>query len=235
MGSTLTPLRALAPSVIASQTLEGSRCQRDQSSFGPLRIPGPPSANRHAKARLDLRQQPHRLEVAADGRHFAFAVGTKPEGNLVHVQVRFHLLLRAKLTDREILIANYQTDFPLAGISAHRPAEAPEFGQVSGILNVCGRRVAMDNDGFVLHERSVSFIITPDALRFRVGGRPSEHTPEHLQSSINPIPLDRSRSITLDARDEQDNQDTLAPALQKRSPPDGLLAPLRHVSINIDR
>src|SRR3990170_4189132 len=94
----------------------------------------------------------------------------------------------------------------------------------------------MDNDRFVLHERPVSFIITPDAFRLRVGGRPSEHTPEHLQGSIDPaILLDRSRSITLDARDEQDNQDTLAPALQRRSSPDGLLAPLRRFSINIDR
>jgi hypothetical protein len=49
------------------------------------------------------------------------------------------------------------------------------------------------------------------------------------------ILVNRSRSITLDARDKQDNRDTLAPAFQRRSSPDGLPAPLRHVSINIDR
>jgi hypothetical protein len=56
------------------------------------------------------------------------------------------------------------------------------------------------------------------------------------QGSIDPaILVNWSPSIALDTRDEQDNQDTLAPAVQKRSPSDGLPVPLRHFSINIDR
>jgi hypothetical protein len=100
-----------------------------------------------------------------------------------------------------------------SSIPASKPFEAPEFGQVSGILNVGGRRVAMDNDRLVLHECPISFIVSPDALRHRVGGRAAEHTPEHFQGNVDPVILiDRSRSITLDTRDEQNNQDALASA-----------------------
>ena len=53
---------------------------------------------------------------------------------------------------------------------------------------------------------------------------------DRCEGSVDPaILLDRSRSITLDARDEQDNQDTLAPALHWQSAPGGLLAPLSPV------
>ena len=105
------------------QTLESSGCQRDQPSFGPLGIRRPPSANRHAEARLDLRQQLHRSEVAAAGRDFALALGTKPPSNLVHIKAWFHLLLRAEFTNREILVADYHAGLSLARFPTHRPAE----------------------------------------------------------------------------------------------------------------
>lgn len=88
-----------------------------------------------------------------------------------------------------------------------------------------------------LHERPVPFIITPDVLRLRIGRCPAKHTPEHLQGGVDPVLLvDRGRTIALDARDEQDNQDTLATAAEKRSSMDRRLrAPLYHYRINIDR
>jgi hypothetical protein len=57
------------------------------------------------------------------------------------------VLLLGEFTDREILISNHQPDLALAGVAAHRSAEVRNVGQVSGILNIAGRRVAMDNDG----------------------------------------------------------------------------------------
>src|ERR1700682_1406946 len=87
----------------------------------------------------------------------------------------------------------------------------------------------MDNHRLVFHERPVPLIVTPGAPRLRVGARPAEHTPEHFQGGVDPVILvDRSRSITLDARDEQDNQDTLAPALESRSSATGPCLPFRH-------
>ena len=107
---------------------------------------------------------------------------------------------------------------------------------MSGVLDVGARRVAMDDDWFVFHQCAVSFIVAPDTLRLWIGGRPSKHTPEHVQGSVDPaILVDGSPPITLDARDEQNDEDTLAPALQERSPSDGQAAPCGHFSINIDR
>jgi hypothetical protein len=196
------------------QTLQGSRRQRDKPSFGPVGIRRSASASRHAKARLDVGEELHRPDVAAAGKDLPLAFCAKPTGDLVHVEARFHLLLLRELTDREILIANHQPNLSLT-IAAHRSAEAREFGQVSGVLDVGARRVALHNDRLVFHQCPVSFIVAPDALRLRIGGRPSDDTTEHLQGSVDPaILVNRSRSITLDARDEQDDQHTFAPATE---------------------
>jgi hypothetical protein len=80
--------------------------------------------------------------------------------------VRFHLLLRAESTNREILVADYQADLSLARFSTHRPAETPEFAQVSGLLDVGGHCIAMNDDWLVSHEHAVPFIVTPDAFAF---------------------------------------------------------------------
>lgn len=47
------------------KAFEGSRCQWDKPSFGPVRIRRSSSAKRNAKARLDVRQQLHRPKIAA--------------------------------------------------------------------------------------------------------------------------------------------------------------------------
>ena len=73
----------------------------------------------------------------------------------------------------------------------------------------------MHNDRLIFHQCPVSFIVAPHALRLRIGGRPSERTTEHLQGSVDPaILVNRSRSITLDTRDEQDDQHPFAPATE---------------------
>lgn len=149
-------------------------------------------------------------------------------------KVRSHVLLRSEFTNREILVANDQADLALARVPTQRPAETPEFDQISGILDVGGRRTAMNDDWLGPHQHAVPFIVAPDSFRLRVGSRPSEHTSKHFQGSGDPALLvNRSRPVTLDTGHEQDNQDTLAPALQERSLSDGLPATLRHFSINI--
>jgi hypothetical protein len=61
----------------------------------------------------------------------------------------------------------------------------------------------MNHHRLVSNERTVSFIITPDALRPWVSGRASEDAPEHLQGGVDPV----RRSVAFDARDEQDDKD----------------------------
>ena len=73
----------------------------------------------------------------------------------------------------------------------------------------------MNNDRFVFYQCPVSFIVAPDAFRLRIGGRPSEDPTKHLQGCVDPMILvNRSRSITLDARNEQDDQHPFAPATE---------------------
>ena len=62
----------------------------------------------------------------------------------------------------------------------------------------------MDNHRLVLHERAIPLLITPDALRLRVGRCSSKYTAEHLEGRVDPVLLvDRCRTIALDARNEQ--------------------------------
>ena len=55
----------------------------------------------------------------------------------------------------------------------------------------------MNDDWLVSHEHAVPFIVTPDSFRLRVGGRPSEHTSEHLQGSIDPMKGGRKRVLVV--------------------------------------
>lgn len=87
----------------------------------------------------------------------------------------------------------------------------------------------MNNDRLIFHERAVSFIIAPDTLRSGIRRRPSKHAAEHLQGAVDPALLvNRSRSVAFDARNEQDDENTLATAAEKRSLADRRGAPLHH-------
>jgi hypothetical protein len=69
----------------------------------------------------------------------------------------------------------------------------------------------MDDNRLILHERPMAFIIAPDAPRLRIGSRLAENPPEHLQRGVNPaILVNWGRSVTLDARNEQDDENALA-------------------------
>src|SRR5713226_7716652 len=79
----------------------------------------------------------------------------------------------------------------------------------------------------VFHESPVSLIITPDALRLRIGRGPSEHTSEHLQGGIDPVLLvDRGCSFAFNARDEQNHKDALTTTTEEWSPSDSSLRSL---------
>jgi len=80
------------------------------------------------------------------------------------------------------------------------------------------------------HERTIALVVAPDALRLRVGGGAAEHVPEHLERRVHPgLLIDGRRPVTLNARDEEDHQDALAPAAQDLLPCLGLLCTgLRH-------
>ncbi len=69
----------------------------------------------------------------------------------------------------------------------------------------------MHDDGLVLHERTASFIIAPDALGLRVRRCAAEYAPEHLQRVVDPPRLVNGRHpIALDTRDKQDHKNPLA-------------------------
>ena len=74
----------------------------------------------------------------------------------------------------------------------------------------------MHDDRLVLHERAASLVITPDALRLRVGRRTSEHAPEHLQSGVDPVLLvDRSIDVVPSRSTLGTNRTLLRPPLKK--------------------
>jgi hypothetical protein len=90
------------------------------------------------------------------------------------------------------------TTKPISPWRASRPIlrqNLPSSAKFSGVLDIDGRRVAMDNDRLVLHQHATSFIVAPDALRLWVSGCAAEHAPEHLQRRINPtLLIDRGGS-----------------------------------------
>lgn len=135
----------------------------------------------------------------------------------------------------EVAVADNQSDLTLPGFVSHRSAEAPERGEVPGILDIGGCGLTVDDDRLVF-ERAASLVITPDALCLRVGGRTSENAPDHVQRSVDPVILGDGRpSIALDARHEQTDQDALAAFSENGSSPPRCGTPLRHPPINIDR
>jgi hypothetical protein len=71
-------------------------------------------------------------------------------------------------------------DFALVRLTSQLPAKVTQRGEIVIVLNVEGRCVAVHDDGLILHERSTSLIVAPDALRLGECGRASEYAPKHL-------------------------------------------------------
>jgi hypothetical protein len=53
-------------------------------------------------------------------------------------------------------------DLALVRLAAHAPAEAREPAEVVGVLDLLGRRVAMDDDRLVPHERAAPLVVPPE-------------------------------------------------------------------------
>ena len=72
------------------------------------------------------------------------------------------------------------------------------------MLDVGRSRVAVHDDGLVHDEGSAAFVVSPDALGLRVGGRAAEHAPEHLERGVDPaLLIYGGGSVALDARNEE--------------------------------
>ncbi|MBI2835928.1 MAG: hypothetical protein HYX76_16035, partial [Acidobacteria bacterium] len=99
-----------------------------------------------------------------------------------------------------VFAADDQANLSLARLASHPSAETPKRSEVSGVLDVGWRPVTVDDDGFVLNKRATSLVITPDALRLRVGRRASDHAPKQLQSGVDPVILvDDRAAVALNA------------------------------------
>lgn len=219
------------------KALEGSWCERDKPPLGPMRVRRSPAAGRRPEPGLDVRQQLHRSEMTPRSVHFPFAFGAKTPGNLVHVELSFHVLLLREVVNGEVLVADNEADLSLLSLASHLPAEPPEFGEFAGVLNIERRSVAMDDDRFIANKGATSFIVAPDAFCFRVGCRATEDASGDFQSRVNPLLLvDRRLSVPLDAWDEKDHKDPLAPSTKNLLLLARWICPLlRHSTINIDR
>lgn len=109
--------------------------------------------------------------------------------------------------DSEILVPDDESDFPLMSLASHLSAKPAERGEVAAVLNIERRRIAMNDNRFISHKSATPFVIAPYTLRLRIGGRAAENATKHLESRVDPVLLvDRSCSVPLDARNEQDHQ-----------------------------
>jgi len=64
---------------------------------------------------------------------------------------------------------------------------------------------------FVAHQMLATFVITPDALRSRVGGSSAEDRTERLQCRVDPVVLiHRCHAVPLDARNKEKDEYALA-------------------------
>ena len=73
----------------------------------------------------------------------------------------------------------------------------------------------MDDYRLISHKNATFLVVAPNALRFWIGRRATENAPEHFQSRVDPMLLvSRRFSVPLDARNEEDHEDALAPSAQ---------------------
>src|SRR6266849_3100795 len=86
-----------------------------------------------------------------------------------------------------------EADLSLPTLTSHLPAKRAELGEVVLVLDIGGRRVAMDDPRLVPDQGATSLVVAPDTLGLRIGGRTAEHPPEHLQGGIHPARLIDSR------------------------------------------
>jgi hypothetical protein len=94
------------------------------------------------------------------------------------------------------------------GLTPHSSTEVPKQGEVIRIGNLLRRRVAVNDDGFILDLYTSSLIITPDPLGSRKRRGPTKQPPEDLQCFRDPIILVyRGDPIPFDTWNEEYDQD----------------------------
>src|ERR1700682_6078080 len=118
------------------QTRECRRCQRDQTTLGPIRVRGAAASRGRTETGFDVGQELQGAEIASRGRKLALAGGTECPGNLVHVQAPSHALHLLKLADGKILVTHHQSDLSLFRLTSQAATESAQLSQVGEVLNV---------------------------------------------------------------------------------------------------
>jgi len=73
----------------------------------------------------------------------------------------FIVLLLSEVADGEVFVTDHEANFSLASLASHLAAEASEIGQIAVVMDVGGRRIAVDHDRLVLDQDVASLVVPP--------------------------------------------------------------------------
>src|SRR5438046_7664501 len=73
----------------------------------------------------------------------------------------FIVLLLSEVADGEVFVTDHEANFSLASLASHLAAEASEIGQIGVVMDVGGRRIAVDHDRLVLDQDVASVAVPP--------------------------------------------------------------------------
>ena len=57
-----------------------------------------------------------------------------------------------EIADGKVLVSNHQPNLSLTGVASHPSAEASEHSEVRGVLDIRGRRIAVDDNGLIVDQ-----------------------------------------------------------------------------------
>lgn len=124
------------------------------------------------------------------------------------------MLLR-EVSECQVLVADHEPDFALVGVAPHPATETPEPTEAVRIGDVCGRGVAVNDDGLVLDQHATLLVIAPDTAGAREGSGSAVELPKGLERLAHPVVLvDRRHPVALHAWHEEYHQDGFSTDLQ---------------------
>ena len=62
----------------------------------------------------------------------------------------------------QVVITDYKPNFALVRLASHSAAETSKSGETIRVADVCGRRIAMNDDGLILDQDTTHLVIAPD-------------------------------------------------------------------------
>src|SRR5947207_13965430 len=98
----------------------------------------------------------------------------------------FIVLLLSEVADGEVFVTDHEANFSLASLAPHLAAEASEIGQIAVVLDVGGRRIAVDHDRLVLDQDVASLVLPPGPRRLGVSVGAAEPPAGHLRRRVYP-------------------------------------------------